>query len=84
MTLSAFPDLYRKGLSKISFIGLIGFWAILNIAIELFVSLKTLQLPGVSLVNFNTPDPIDAAFGIAAIALFAGVVLRYGSVKMDE
>lgn len=50
----------------------------LNILVEL-VSIKDIQLPfGVTWINFNTADPIDALFGIVAALLFL-IVMRFNT-----
>lgn len=77
LSFSLFYDLYKGTVTKLSFIGALAFWGLINIVIEFFVRLQTLPLPGVSLTDFNTPDPIDALFGIVAVLLFYFVVTRY-------
>lgn len=52
-------------------------YVLLNIILELFVRVDTLHLPGVDFVNFNTPDPVDMVFGLVAVGLVVGVVLRF-------
>lgn len=47
---------------------------VLNIIVE-SVTIKDINLPfGVTWVNFNTADPIDALFGIVAALLFYAVI----------
>ncbi len=47
---------------------------VLNIVVEL-ISIDDIQLPlGVTWVDFNTADPIDAVFGIVAAILFFAVM----------
>lgn len=74
---SLFYDLYKGGVSKLSLLSAVAFWGLVNIVMEFFVRLQTLPLPGVSFTDFNTPDPLDALFGIIAILLFYFVVIRY-------
>jgi hypothetical protein len=77
LSFSLFYDLHRGTLTKLSFFGALVFWGIVNIIMEFFVRLQTLSLPGVSFINFNTPDPLDALFGLMAILLFYIVVIQY-------
>ena len=43
---------------------------VLNIFVE-SISIKDIQLPfGVTFIDFNTADPVDAVFGIVAALLF--------------
>ncbi len=55
----------------------------LNILVEI-VSIKDIQLPlGVTWVNFNTADPVDAVFGIVAALLFF-FVMRFSIIPEKQ
>lgn len=51
-------------------------FALFNIILELFVRVDTIKVGFVEFVNFNTPDPIDAGFGILALVLIYFVVIK--------
>jgi hypothetical protein len=70
--------LSRKPMSQQKFLLSLLPYAIINIVMELFVRVDTLRIDIVSFTNFNTPDPIDAVFGLAALALIWWVMMRYG------
>lgn len=65
----------RKGEYSVSRLrSLVVISVVLNIIVEL-ISIKDIQLPlGVTWVDFNTADPIDAVFGIVAALLFFAVL----------
>lgn len=83
LCLSLYIDLHRGSLTKRSFVVVISLWVFINMVVELFVRLDTLRLPGVDFTNFNTPDPFDALFGILGAGLYAWVISRYCTVRVQ-
>lgn len=81
LALTLYSDL-RKGMVYKSFFGALLFWIVINVAMELFVQLGDLQLPGLTIENFNTPDHIDALSGCIAVLVFWLVVKRYCVIEV--
>ena len=84
LTLSLYPDLLTGKLTRTSLYVAIALWTAINVVIEFFVSLGDVALPGLTLIRFNTPDPLDALFGIASIILFTIIVLHYCSQPVAD
>lgn len=85
LVVTIFPDIAGKGISKLSLLLAATFWAMVNIIFELFIEVDVVKLPGVDFVNFNTPDPIDAVYGLLGIGVFLFTALRYGvAVKSSK
>jgi hypothetical protein len=82
LVLSTYPDLIGKGITRVSLLSVVIFWSLVNIVIEFFVTVDEVPLPGLTFTNFNTPDPLDALFGLLGIGLFTFVFFRYAAAKI--
>ena len=83
LCISLYSDLHKGKLSQRSLYMALIFWTFVNLVMELFVRVGTIHLFFVSFVNFNTPDPVDAIFGIVSIIIYYFVLRRYCSVKTN-
>ncbi len=52
-------------------------FALFNVFLEIFVRVDVIRVSFVEFVNFNTPDTVDAVFGILALILIYFVVINH-------
>lgn len=83
LVLSTYSELVGKGLRQLSLILATGLWALVNVVVEFYVDVDVIKLPGIEFVNFNTPDPADALFGLLGILLFSTILLKFGD-KIEQ
>lgn len=84
LCLSIFPDLLKRKLTKFSLLTALAFWLLVNIVVETAIKLDTLRLLGVDFINFNTPDLLDALYGIIAVAVFGYVTINHCTAKTKK
>jgi hypothetical protein len=81
LVVTTYTDVAWKGISKASMLSAALFWASVNIVVEQFIRADEIQLLGVTFSNFNTPDSVDAIFGLLGIGLFLSVAFKFGLGK---
>jgi hypothetical protein len=69
----------KRLISKFYFYTVLWLWVFINLLGEWLVGVDRLTLPGINFINFNTPDMVDAVFGILAVIIYGFITLKYST-----